>query len=73
MIEGDKNMGEMFRNFFSDDFFEKAEKQGTDKELDIGVSGAVTILRKMKLDDKSILEEICSQYQLTKAQAKKYL
>lgn len=66
-------MGEMFRDLFSDDFFEKAEKQGIDKGLDIGVSGAVTILRKMKLDDKSILEEICSQYQLTKAQAKKYL
>lgn len=62
-------MGEMFRNLFSDDFFEKAEKQGFDK----GVSGAVTILRKMKVDDKSILEEICSQYQLTKEQAKKYL
>lgn len=67
-LEGDKDMGDVFREIFAKDF-EKAEQRGIDK----GVAGTVTILRKLNHDDKTILEQICAQYNLTKAQGKKYL
>ncbi len=44
-----------------------------DEGLDKGIAGAIVILKKLGLDEKSIIQQITEQYKITEEKAKTFL
>ena len=53
--------------------YEEGLSQGHANGLKEGISGAVSLLKEMGLDETAISEKICEQYNISTEQAKKYL
>ncbi len=49
------------------------KEDGKREGLDEGISGTVSILRSMNVDDKIIVQKLCEQYDLIEKEAEKYL
>ncbi len=75
-LRGESDMCEALKELMAEDIEKekiKSKNEGIQTGVDKGISGAVSILRQIGMDEGLIVDKLCKQYNLTDEQARKYL
>ena len=71
-LRGEEDMCEALREIMAEDLMQ-AENKGLNQGLNQGIAGSVEILRSVGVEEKTILEKIMEQYDLSEEKAMKYM